>query len=153
MKSLERHQLFNLAILIALFLISAWYLFDSWRASTHVYNLIFVLPLTTIILVVCAFTFVRELVHPLEIEATKDEQQEASPLPVIILFAAYVLLLPWLGLDVGSFLFIALFLRLTGEKSWQWALGYSAVFAFFCAMFFSYMLPYPMPLLLLPSLN
>ena len=155
--NLTKHQLFNLGILLALFLLTGGYLWDTWRASTHVYNLIFVLPLTVSILLLCLATFLKDLLkEPQALEDLQEQQDEsaaASTLSVVLLFVGYVLTLPWLGFDVGTFVFVALFLRLAGEEKWSWALGYSLVFAFSSALFFSYMLPYPMPLLLLPGGN
>jgi len=158
---LTTHQLFNLGVLLALFLLTGLYLWDAWRASTHVYNLIFVLPLTVSILVLCLATFLKELISSVgegdettdEVFDSQVESAESSTLSVVLLFVGYVLTLPWLGFDFGTFVFIALFLRLAGEKKWSWTLGYSLVFAFSSALFFSYMLPYPMPLLLLPGGN
>ncbi|MBT8148021.1 MAG: tripartite tricarboxylate transporter TctB family protein [Gammaproteobacteria bacterium] len=176
---LSQEQAGNLAVLLALFLYAAWYLWDTWQASTQIYNLIFVLPLTVSILLLCLLTFLKELLvmdsasqdvseAPEESTETKESTEtmestetvestetikstETATFKVVLLFVGYVVTLPWLGFDVGTFIFIALFLYLAGEKKWQWALGYSLVFAFSSALFFSYMLPYPMPLLLLPG--
>ena len=41
LKRLNREQAGNFAILLALFLYTAWYLWDAWRASSQIYNLIF----------------------------------------------------------------------------------------------------------------
>ena len=154
---LNRHQLFNLGILLALFLLTGAYLWDTWRASSRINNLIFVLPLTSLILVLCLTAFVRELASAGQVPGDQPEPDrestETSTLAVVLLFVGYVLTLPWLGFDVGTFVFIAVFLRLAGERTWSWTLGYSLVFAFSSAMFFSYMLPYPMPLLLIPGGN
>ena len=163
----NKEQAGNLAVLLALFLYTAWYLWDTWQASTQIYNLIFVLPLTVSILLLCLLTFLKELlvadstaqdVSEAPEESTKtagsietEESTRTETFKVVLLFVGYVVTLPWLGFDVGTFIFIALFLYLAGEKKWQWALGYSLVFAFSSALFFSYMLPYPMPLLLLPG--
>jgi hypothetical protein len=69
-----------------------------------------------------------------------------SVLPVIILFAVYVLSLEWVGFDVGTVLFVASFLFLQGERRVTWLIAYSLVFGILVALFFSYMLPYPMPM-------
>ena len=69
--------------------------------------------------------------------------------PAILLFCGYVLGLNWLGFDVGTFLFVSLFLLTHGESRWYWAVAYALVFACCIALFFSIMLPYPMPMLLL----
>lgn len=194
MRKLSPSESANLLVLVSLFLVTGFYLWDSWQASTEIYNLIFVLPLTVAILVLCILTFVRDLFDPprnpedIQIELQQKEAQEEAPariqdeiqgglpqalsegsttatenepqdqpetstLPVVLLFVGYVATLPWLGFDVGTFAFVALFLFLAGEQKWQWVLGYSLTFAFATALFFSYMLPYPMPLLLLSGGN
>jgi len=153
MRSLNNHQKCNLVVLLGLFLLSGWYLWDSWRASTHIYNLILVLPLCVSLLVLCLLAFCREILAPPAAVENDGGDSEKGVLLVILLFIGYVITLPLLGFDLGTFAFVALFLRLTGEKKWQWALGYGLVFALSSALFFSYMLPYPMPLLLLPGGN
>lgn len=147
----RQHRLADLLVLAALFCLAGWYLWDSWRASAHVYNLIFVLPLTLVILLLCAIAFVRDLTAPPAQADDLQREQDTGSLPAISVFIGYVVSLPWLGFDVGTFVFLALYLRLAGESRWQWTLGYSLVFALGSALFFSYMLPYPMPLLLLPG--
>ena len=176
MRKPDKNQTANLLILFALFSLSGWYLWDSWRASSHIYNLIFVLPLTVTIMALCTLAFIRDLVTPAVFAKNREEGkagegaqsrrkeekekmeekadgEDAGSLQVILLFIIYVITLPWLGFDVGTFLFLAAFLRLAGEAKWPWVLGYSLVFSFGSALFFSYMLPYPMPLLLLPGGN
>ena len=64
------------------------------------------------------------------------------------LFSAYVLTLNWLGFDVGTALFVGAFLWLQGERRLRWLVGYSLAFALVLTLFFSRMLPYPMPTLL-----
>lgn len=155
--NLQNHHYGNLAVLIALFAVTGGYLWDTWRASTEIYNLIFVLPLTVSILVLCLATFVKELIAPDPVPDStarqQDERERTSVFAVVILFVVYVVTLPWLGFDLGTFLFIAFFLRLAGEKNWPWTLGYSLVFSLGSALFFSFMLPYPMPLVLLPGVD
>jgi len=73
----------------------------------------------------------------------------AGEIGVAALFAAYILSLPWLGFDVGTGIFLAVFLRMQGERRWTWLLGYSVAFALTLAYAFSRLLPYDMPLRLL----
>ena len=108
-----------------------------------------VLPVTVIVLVLCLAQFVIEL-RGASKEAPEREAV-ADVAPVIGLFAVYVLTLEWLGFDVGTTLFVASFLLLQGERRWHWLAGYSISLGFGLAWFFSAMLPYPMPMLLLQS--
>ena len=66
------------------------------------------------------------------------------------LFSAYVLTLGWLGFDVGTALFVGAFLWMQGERRIAWLAGYAVAFSLALTLFFSKMLPYPMPALLVP---
>ena len=101
------------------------------------------------LLLLCLIEFIGQLRG--RAAAPEKLQPAASAAPVIALFAAYVLSLPWLGFDAGSWLFVSVFLRLHGERRTVWALGYGLAFSLPAALFFSSMLPYPLPMLLLAS--
>ena len=145
----KHYLLADLALLLGLIALVAWYLFDAYSASTHIMNLMLIGPLAMLTLALCTLEFLHQLKKP-----TPPKEQLESALvviPVIALFAVYVLTLEWLGLDGGTFLFVASFLILRGERRWVWLFGYSLVFSSFVALFFSSMLPYPMPMLILPT--
>ena len=125
------------------------YAIDSYSASTEVLNLILVLPLTIIVLALCLIQFVVELRDTTSMPPARDNVTDA--VPVIGLFAVYVLSLNWLGFDVGTALFVAAFLWFHGERRLPWLLGYSIALGFALALFFSAMLPYPMPMLVLST--
>ena len=122
---------------------------DAYQASSHVLNLILVLPIIAIVLVLCLVQFVFEI-RAVRTDAPARERV-ADVAPVIGLFAAYILTLEWLGFDIGTMLFVVAFLWLQGERRWHWLIGYSLSLSFGLAVFFSTMLPYPMPMLILQS--
>ncbi len=136
-------------VLLVLASLVAAYGIDSYRASTEILNLILVLPLTIIVLVLCLIQFVAELRGPTSIPPARDKVTDSAP--VIVLFAVYVLSLNWLGFDVGTALFIAAFLWFHGERRMPWLLGYPIALSSTLALFFSAMLPYPMPMLVLST--
>jgi putative tricarboxylic transport membrane protein len=144
-----RHQQADLLVLLSLSVLVIWYLFDAYSASSHFANLILILPLSILVLVLCIIEFISQLrgLH----EPPPDLDPIASMLPVIALFVLFVLSLEWLGFDVGTFAFICAFLWLHGERRIRWILGYSISFALLMSLFFSAMLPYPMPMLILPT--
>jgi putative tricarboxylic transport membrane protein len=148
-KNFNKHRIADLLVLLLLASLVAIYCVDAVRASTSILNLIFVLPLTVIVLVLCLIQFVIN-VPKLQSETDKKEPIK-DILPVVGLFAAYVISLHWLGFDVGTSLFLAVFLWLHGERRWPWVIGYSIGIAFALSIFFSKMLPYPMPMLILNS--
>lgn len=145
----SRHQQADFLVLLALAGIVIWYLFDAYTASSHFANLILILPISILVLILCVIEFIRQLRGSHAPPPGLDPI--ASMLPVILLFVAFVLSLEWLGFDVGTFAFIAVFLWLHGERRIVWILGYSLSFAMLMSLFFSAMLPYPMPMLILPT--
>ena len=136
-------------VLLVLASLVILYGLDTYNASRDVLNLILVLPIIVLVLVLCLAQFVIEL-RTVKAE-TPVREPVADVAPVIGLFAAYVLTLEWLGFDIGTVLFVAAFLWLQGERRWHWLFGYSISLGFGLALFFSTMLPYPMPMLILQS--
>lgn len=139
----------DLVVLLVLAGLVILYGFDTYKASSDVLNLILVLPVISIVLALCTAQFVIEL-RDIKGEAPARDSV-ADVAPVIGLFAAYVLTLEWLGFDIGTTLFMAAFLWRQGERRWHWLVGYSISLGFGLAFFFSAMLPYPMPMLILHS--
>jgi putative tricarboxylic transport membrane protein len=146
-KNFNKHRFADLLVLLLLAGLVGIYCFDAVRASTSILNLIFVLPVTVIILALCLIQFIVSV--PMLRSETEKKEPITDVLPVMGLFSAYVISLHWLGFDVGTCLFLGIFLWLHGERRWPWLLGYSISFAFALSIFFSKMLPYPMPMLLL----
>lgn len=145
----SRHQIVDLGVLLSLAGLIAVYCFHVWSISTHVLNTILVVPLSVLALGLCGVEFVRQLKD--REHESKELEPVRSVLPVMLMFSLYVLSLPWLGFDVGTALFVMIFLLLHGERRWHWAVSYGLVFGFLAALTFSSLLPYPMPMLLLPS--
>lgn len=145
--NISKHKLADFFVLACLFLLVCWYAYDAYSASNHISNLILIVPVTIIVLVLCSIEFIR--MFTVYEETAQDPV--STVLPVILLFVGYVLTLKWLGFDVGTFLFLALFLWIHGERRKVWVIGYSLVFATLISLFFSGMLPYPMPMLVLST--
>jgi len=143
------YRVADLVVLLVLASLVILYGIDAYRASSEVLNLILILPIIAIVLVLCLVQFIIEL-RDVTTEAPERESVK-DVAPVIGLFAAYVLTLQWLGFDIGTMLFVAAFLWLQGERRWHWLIGYSISLSFGLALFFSAMLPYPMPMLILQS--
>jgi hypothetical protein len=148
-QKLTRHQQADIVILLALTGLVIWYLLDAYNASSHFANLILILPISILVLVLCTVEFISQLkgLH----EPPPGLDPIASMLPVIVLFIGFVLSLEWLGFDLGTALFIAAFLWLHGERRLKWLFAYSISFALLMSLFFSAMLPYPMPMFFLPT--
>lgn len=145
----------DFAVVIVLALFVCWYSWDAYRASSEVENLVLIAPIAFVALVLCSMEFVRQIIAkpPItqEKSSSKDENDLKSVLPIIALFTVYVLSLETLGFDIATILFVGLFLWIQKERRLIWLVGYSVAFGLLMSTFFAQMLPYPMPMTLLPT--
>ncbi|PLC52634.1 hypothetical protein CR155_17770 [Pollutimonas nitritireducens] len=154
-----RHGLVVLGIGVAIGL----YLFDAMGASSKVGNLVLILPASILGLLLCVLTLggivrdARREVNDVHVEAPVEESKgeaesfydRARPIVMLGLFAIYILLLPVLGMDVGSAIFLAVALLANGERRVVFIIGYSVIFAAASTLLFKSILPYPLHTLLL----
>lgn len=147
--NISQKDLGHLGMLLGLAGFTLWYLSDAIIVSTSVPNLLLILPVATAVLILCLAEFLISLWRR-ELFAAVDDEPVREILPIILLFSAYVLTLPWLGFDLGTVLFVAIFLRMKRENNWWMVIGYSLIFGLTVALFFAFMLPYPMPMTFLP---
>jgi hypothetical protein len=138
----------------ALFLvITCWYLFDSYKASPTTENLLLILPTGIVILGLALWILASTLrsskvvTEPAE-KKEKPKEKEVSVIGAMAILAGYILSMDWIGFDVATFLFIGSMMFLQGERRIAWLTGFSFVFAFLVSIFFEYMIPYPMPMLI-----
>lgn len=145
--ALSKEKMANSIVLLCLAAFVLWYAIDTHNASSSIENIILILPVAAITLCLCIYEFFTQK------DINKDEKKDSflSVIPVMVLFTLYVLSLEILGFDIGTVLFLGLFLFFHGEKRLPWILAYSLVYGFIIAFFFSQMLPYPMPMTLLPT--
>ncbi|MCE8021111.1 tripartite tricarboxylate transporter TctB family protein [Halomonas sp. MCCC 1A11036] len=142
----------DLLVLMALAGFTLWYLLDAIRVSSAVQNLLLILPLSLVVLAIVLLEVMLRLKHGTLFQRQGEEGEPLyRTLPVVGLFAAYVISLETLGFDVATVVFVALFLLLKGERNWLLLGGYSLAFGFGVALFFAEMLPYPMHMLVLPD--
>lgn len=141
------HRSIDLAVLLTLMVLITAYATHVGSISTHILNIVMVMPVSILALILCCL----ELCSKTKPVAKEELESFSSVLPAILLFSAYVLTLQWLGLDVGTVVFVALFLWLHGERRWYWAVSYGVVFGIGAALLFSKLLPYPLPMLILES--
>ncbi len=137
-------------------LLSCWYLTDSFLASSSVENLLLILPAATIVIVLCCWIIGRTVYKfyksraddVADREANKTEKKPVSVFGAMCILAGFVFSMDWIGFDVATFLFMAGLMFLQGERRIFWLGGFSLVFAILVSLFFEYMIPYPMPMLL-----
>lgn len=137
------------------------YFIDAWAASASLRNLVLLLPVSVLSLILCALIAV-DIVRLRGREAgetTRDEGaveaepgsliERYKPAVLMALFTLYILTLPWLGFDVGSAVFVAAALVLDGERRVWLVAPISIGFAVASTLLFHWLLPYPMPTLVL----
>lgn len=148
----------HLTLVLFFAVVTIAYLADAWEASAKFKNLVLVLPASVLALFLClvvAWSALRSGADVTDAPAADDEIPKATllerfrPAFLMALFALYVLTLPWLGFDVGSAVFVAAALLLDGERRILIILPVSIVFAFAATLIFGWLLPYPMPLLIM----
>ena len=149
--SFNGHRIADFLVLVVLTSFVSWYFMDTYKASAHLLNLILVLPVTLIVLTLCFMEFLAQVFGKRSNEESRQLESPLRVVPIISLFTIYVLTLKWLGFDVGTALFVTGSLRIHGERRWHWSAGYAICFALLVSLMFSQMLPYPMPMLVLPS--
>lgn len=145
--ALTKEKIANSIVLLCLAAFVLWYAIDTHNASSSIENIVLILPVAAITLCLCIYEFFTQK------DMIKEEKKDdfLSVIPVMVLFTLYVLTLEILGFDIGTIIFLGLFLFFHGEKRLPWILGYSLVYGFIIAYFFSAMLPYPMPMTILPT--
>lgn len=149
MRGLSLDKRISFGVLFAITLFVLWYLFDAYRALASIENLIFIGPIAAVTLVLCAAEFIRYLREDETDSSSKESIRDVFP--AMVIFTGYILSLEFLGFDIGTTIFTAIFLKVHGEKSWPMILVYSVLFGFLIPYFFSQMLPYPMPMSILPT--
>lgn len=142
----------HLTFLLGILGFLGYYLRDSWLAQASVSNLIFILPVTGL----CVFTVVVIGIALLRRTETAQGQGEQGgddnflPLALSVsLFALYVVLLPTLGFDVGTFLFVAVVLFVLGERRPLFIGLYALSFAALTVLGLKAMIPTNIPTLIL----
>jgi hypothetical protein len=148
----------HLTLVLFFAVITSAYLADAWSASAKFKNLVLVLPASVLSLFLClivAWSALRHGADPSDESPAGDTTLPVTlldrfrPAILMALFALYILTLPWLGFDVGSAAFVAAALLLDGERRITIILPVSILFAYFATLIFGWLLPYPMPLLIM----
>ncbi len=152
----QRWLLSELALAGFFLVISVWYLWDAYRASARVENLLLILPAAVVVMLLCGWIIGGFLVHAgrrtetylRRCRETPKEKKPVSVFGAMCILAAYVLCMDWIGFDLATFLFMMALMFLQGERRPLWLGGFSLLFSVLVSLFFEYMIPYPMPMLL-----
>lgn len=145
----------ELGLPVFFLIITVWYLADSYKASATTENLLLILPAAAVVIALCLWIGLASLRSATsddtaiqEEDGEKKEKKDVSVIAAMAILAGYILSMDWIGFDVATFLFIAALMFLQGERRIAWLAGFSLVFALLVSIFFEYMIPYPMPMLL-----
>ncbi len=150
MRELNLERRIDFILLLAIVLFITWYAYDAYSALASTENMIFIAPIAGVTLILCLLELYNQLKTKDKEEGTvKDKFKDI--IPAIFIFTGYILSLEFLGFDIGTILFVAIFLKVHGEKKWKNIVFYSLLFGILVPLFFSSMLPYPMPMLILPT--
>lgn len=141
---------YDLILAVLVVILTVAYLIDAVAASTQIVNLIFIVPVAFGIFVISGYLIFAEISHAENTQLVNEEAVDYWPIyRAMALFVGYVLSLNWLGFDVGTALFIGVFLWAQGVRRIAPVLAFSFSLGFGLAAFFQFMLPYPMPMLVL----
>lgn len=154
MKMNVKRHFGELALPIFILAVSVWYLYDAYKAEASTENLLLILPAGVVVIGLCLWIAASQLLSAKAEKVTekkeekKTETREVSVLGAMIILAGYVLSMNYIGFDLATFLFILALMFLQGERRISMLIGFSLVFAFLVSLFFEYMIPYPMPMLI-----
>ncbi|RAH97763.1 hypothetical protein DLJ53_28400 [Acuticoccus sediminis] len=99
-----------------------WYTADAYAASSKIKNLLLIGPVGLVAAVLCAVTLATQVprlriarsAEPAPREGTFRERWGVAAACAGL--AAYVMLMPWIGFDVATALFVAAGMTLQGER-------------------------------------
>jgi hypothetical protein len=135
-----------------------WYLFDARVASTNLQNLLLIQP-AVVVAVVLVLLVARSTIHfdptpvlpaegePAPLTPAEDRREVLRVFGFMALLAVYLCVIPYLGLDVATFLFVAACLLGQGERRPHIFVGIPLIFTFAMVYGFKALLPIPIPTL------
>jgi len=140
-----------------------WYLFDARSASTNFQNLLLIQPAVILavllVLVVAAGAFRLDPAGegrssgeppartPDKPSSADDRSEVLRVFGFMALLAVYLVAIPYLGLDLATFLFVAACLLGQGERRPHFLVGIPLIFTFVMVYGFKALLPIPIPTL------
>ncbi|XDB00440.1 tripartite tricarboxylate transporter TctB family protein (plasmid) [Sulfitobacter sp. LCG007] len=144
--------------LLSLFAVFAiWYAADAWSAQPKVQNMLLIGPAAAVslaLIVVLAVAEVRRIARGTD-AAPKPEMPQntfaakyGTPIAAALL-GVYVLLMPIVGFDVATPIYIAVSMVLQGARDWRIILAFSLVAGLLPVWAIEEMLSIPIPTLVL----
>jgi len=134
---------------------SFWYLMDAYQASSSTENMLLILPAAAVVMVLCSWIIGCVLYNNIrndsvnsKPEKKQSEKKQVSVFGAMCILGGFVLTMDFIGFDLATFLFMIALMFLQGERRLFWLGIFPLVFAILVSLFFQYMIPYPMPMLL-----
>jgi hypothetical protein len=139
---------FTLVLLTILVL----YMIDVYSASGKVNNLLMIFPIGFITIGLFAIAIITLAVkvkkYTKDIETPKFGKKELKIIASMVIYFFYSVAIMAIGFDAGTFLFVMAMLLLQGERTPLKLILFPLIFSVLVSIFFSLMIPYPMPMLL-----
>ena len=160
MKMLSRHLTGgagHIALLTCFAVFALWYANDAWSAQAKVQNMLLIGPAAAVSVILIAVLAVAELrriargtdaARAPETPPTTFAARYGTPVAAGLL-AVYVLVMPFVGFDVATFVYIALSMLLQGARDWRIILAFSLVAGLLPVWALEEMLSIPVPTLVL----
>lgn len=148
----------ELAIAVLIGVFSLWYLSDVHERSRYVESTLMVTIVAAVIVIAVAaqiVCWIRQVREPCvenidgsdQAEQMQNQKNGLKILGVSLAFVVYVVGLPWVGFDVGTFGFIMVVLAFQNEISLR-SLATAIVGTVMVVTFLKVVIPYSVPLLL-----
>lgn len=160
MKPLSRHftgGAGHLALLAVFGLFAIWYANDAWSAQAKIQNMLLIGPaaaLSVVLIVILAVAELRRIAQGTdaapdpEIPPTTFAARYGTPISACLL-AVYVLLMPVVGFDVATVVYVAVSMVLQGARDWRIILAFSLAAGLLPVWAIEEMLSIPVPTLVL----
>ncbi|EAQ02199.1 hypothetical protein OB2597_18991 [Pseudooceanicola batsensis HTCC2597] len=147
----------HLALLAAFAAFSIWYVIDAWTAQAKVQNMLLIGPAAAFslaLILVLAVAEARRIARGTDLAPVSDiprttfAAKYGTPIAAGLL-AVYVLLMPVIGFDVATVVYVALSMVLQGARDWRIVLAFSLAAGLLPVWAIEEMLSIPIPTLVL----
>lgn len=169
MDKMKRHlagSVGHILLLASFAAYAIWYALDAFAAQSKIQNMLLIAPASAIVLglvVLIAIAEIRRITARAKVVApSKPEvkpeaepklgqnfQQRYGTIGACISMAVYVILMPFIGFDVATVLFIAVSMVMQGARNWLVIAAFSLTVGLLPVWALEYVLSIPVPTLVL----
>ena len=147
----------HLALLAGFALFTIWYASDAWAAQAKVQNMLLIGPAAALALILIAVLAVAEVrriakgtdaAEPSDLPSDTFAARYGTPLAAALL-GVYVIVMPLVGFDVATVVYVAVSMVLQGARDWRVILAFSLAAGLLPVWALEEMLSIPVPTLVL----